>query len=226
MSQPENIKIHPLQPHELDAFINLYCTTFSDPAADMIMPSIYPMGLYDPQVRKRLRAGLEPSYEKDKQYMFLAKDAQTDEILALSWWHVEENEEESSSADMHEEMEKAWNSRPTLPEVPGMNGAVARAYFERSFAARFGLPRLYMELSMLAVHPEHKGRGIGGMLLREGLKTADDLGLPVFVISSMQGKPMYERHGFGDVRHLPLDCREYGGVSEGKHWTLWRPARQ
>ena len=78
---------------------------------------------------------------------------------------------------------------------------------------------------MLAVREDVQGRGIGGMLLREGLERADERGLDVFVISSVQGRALYERHGFGDVKQLPLDCREFGGVSEGRHYTLFKPAK-
>ena len=57
-------------------------------------------------------------------------------------------------------------------------------------------------LAPLAVHPNHQRRGIGGMLIAEGLRRLRDMGTDlVFVL----GHPMYyQKHGF-----LPAGVRGY-----------------
>ena len=60
------------------------------------------------------------------------------------------------------------------------------------------------------------------MLLRQGLEKADRLGLPVVIISGISGRLLYERYGFRVLNELPLDCRDYGGRSDGKHWSMLR----
>ncbi|GAA5995051.1 hypothetical protein JCM11641_001812 [Rhodosporidiobolus odoratus] len=50
--------------------------------------------------------------------------------------------------------------------------------------ARVGaIKEAYYKVLWLAVHPEHQGRGIGGMLMREGLDAADQRGLPMHVVA-------------------------------------------
>ncbi|EME42746.1 hypothetical protein DOTSEDRAFT_133105 [Dothistroma septosporum NZE10] len=108
-----------------------------------------------------------------------------------------------------------------------MNIELDLAYLKASYyapeTATQGRP--YMELKLLAVLPEHQRLGVGTLLLRRGLETAHEARLPVFVISALQGKGLYEHFGFKHVEVLPLDARDYGGHSEGRHWSMLRPAR-
>lgn len=195
----------------------------------MIGPNIYPMGLLDPLVLAQARASVDLT--SDSNTHFVAKDTLTGEMVGISWWQtfVQEGQESLQSGEegayLQVEMEKAWNTRPKVPDVPGTNEELAKAYFEATFAARWGVKRPFMELKMLAVHPNYQGRGVGSLLLRDGLEKADEMSLPVFVNSAVQGQPLYERYGFGDAKKFPLDCRDYGGFAEGKHWTMLRPAR-
>jgi GNAT superfamily N-acetyltransferase len=49
---------------------------------------------------------------------------------------------------------------------------------------------------MLGVHPSHQGRGLASKLLKWGLARADEDGLEVYLSSSPEGRPVYERYGF------------------------------
>ncbi|OGE50869.1 hypothetical protein PENARI_c015G00751 [Penicillium arizonense] len=51
-------------------------------------------------------------------------------------------------------------------------------------------------LDMLAVHPSHQGRGLASKLLKWGLARADEEGVEVYLSSSPEGKPVYEKYGF------------------------------
>ena len=55
-------------------------------------------------------------------------------------------------------------------------------------------PCLYLVL--LRVHPDHQGRGLGGLLLRHFLAAADDAGLPACLgTSEPNNLGFYRRHG-------------------------------
>ncbi|ATQ43391.1 GNAT family N-acetyltransferase [Caulobacter mirabilis] len=74
-------------------------------------------------------------------------------------------------------------------------------------------------LSMVGVDPSRQGQGLGGALLKAGLRRADAEGLPAYLESSSpRNVPLYERHGF-EVTGL---------IKPGDHPGLipmYRPAR-
>lgn len=80
-------------------------------------------------------------------------------------------------------------------------------------------------LDILAVLPEYHRRDIASRILKEGLQRMDSRNLPVYLDCGVQGKALYERHGFEFVMDYPLDGREFGGRSRGRHWCMARPAR-
>ncbi|PYH89687.1 acetyltransferase, GNAT family [Aspergillus ellipticus CBS 707.79] len=61
-----------------------------------------------------------------------------------------------------------------------------------------GQPHYYLD--MLGTSPDFNGRGIGSALLRWGLERADEAGVDTFLASTPQGRPLYEKYGFGVVR--------------------------
>jgi ribosomal protein S18 acetylase RimI-like enzyme len=74
-------------------------------------------------------------------------------------------------------------------------------------------------LSLLATHPDHRGRGIGQQLLAEHLDRLDADGVPAFLESTNPANDhRYERAGF----------RRIGGfmsvLDDAPITTMWRPA--
>lgn len=61
-------------------------------------------------------------------------------------------------------------------------------------------------LSILYVHPEHRRRGVGSMLIRWGFDKADELGLETFVEATAEGKPTYAANGFRYVDTFLMDA--------------------
>ena len=86
--------------------------------------------------------------------------------------------------------------------------------------------RTHGVLSILAVLPEYHRRGIASMILQDGLRRMDARSLPAYLDCGVQGKPLYERFGFRFVKDYPLDAREYGGRSEGRHWCMVRSEQE
>jgi GNAT superfamily N-acetyltransferase len=82
--------------------------------------------------------------------------------------------------------------------------------------------RPHMYLSLLATHPDHRGRGIGQQLLAQNLARFDAAGLPAYLESTNPANDhRYERAGF----------RPIGGfravLDDAQVTTMWRePAAQ
>jgi GNAT superfamily N-acetyltransferase len=80
-----------------------------------------------------------------------------------------------------------------------------------------GEPHAY--LSLLATHPDHRGRGVGQMLLAEILAHWDALGVPAYLESTNPANDhRYERAGFRRVGGFTA-VRDDVPIS-----TMWRPA--
>ena len=77
----------------------------------------------------------------------------------------------------------------------------------------------HMYLSLLATHPDHRGRGIGQELLAENLQRFDAEGLPAYLESTNPANDhRYERAGFhrlGDFRSV---------IDGAAVTTMWRDA--
>jgi ribosomal protein S18 acetylase RimI-like enzyme len=73
-------------------------------------------------------------------------------------------------------------------------------------------------LSLLATHPDHRGKGIAQTLLRENLADFDASGLPTYLESTNPANDhRYERMGFAKIG-------EFAGSVEGSVVsTMWRP---
>jgi GNAT superfamily N-acetyltransferase len=74
-------------------------------------------------------------------------------------------------------------------------------------------------LNYLAVHPDHQGQGIATLLVEHGLKTADKLGLDVFVVGMKAALNVYLRTGFALLGEIVQDDSSLGG--EGDVWTYF-----
>jgi GNAT superfamily N-acetyltransferase len=97
--------------------------------------------------------------------------------------------------------------------------ASAQAMFElfERFEANHPHAEPHAYLSLLATHPDHRGRGIGQQLLAEHLQWLDEAGVPAFLESTNPANDhRYERAGF----------RRIGGfasvLDDAPISTMWR----
>lgn len=75
-------------------------------------------------------------------------------------------------------------------------------------------------LQMIGTHPDWQGRGIGSMLIREGLSWARRDGLGVYLETETVENVAYYRHLGFEVR------TEWDVAQGGPHmWGMWHPAR-
>jgi GNAT superfamily N-acetyltransferase len=100
--------------------------------------------------------------------------------------------------------------------------AAVGAFFElwERFAANHPRDEPHAYLSLLATHPEHRGKGIGQRLLAENLARWDAVALPAYLESTNPGNDhRSERAGFRRIGgfHAVLDDAPIS--------TMWRPSQ-
>ncbi|KAK0643768.1 acyl-CoA N-acyltransferase [Cercophora newfieldiana] len=82
----------------------------------------------------------------------------------------------------------------------------------------------HMEIEFLAVHPDHRNKGIANRLVRKGIEIADQLGLDMYVLALEGGYKIYKGCGFQVLEHLELDDSVYGGAGVFHRYYLERKA--
>ena len=136
-------------------------------------------------------------------------------------WAQEEREKAEKKGDEEKEM--------FGPNGRHGNGKLWEDMFVKGdeYQARLANGRDYMKLSTLAVLPQYQRRGIGVMLLEDGLKRADEAGLQTVLGASPAGLGLYKKYSFVEQIVMDLNLWEYdGGAGLGVCRTVFlvRPA--
>ncbi|KAK6393073.1 hypothetical protein LTR65_002764 [Meristemomyces frigidus] len=220
------LKIEPLQIDDLEEFIRLYWTAFNPLEADMILPMIYPSGLQPDLLERLKKRVLGETDGKLSDFCFCARDTQSDEMVAVSWWAFVKHPAKTQ-IEIDAEWEQANAARNGGTSVAGINSALGEAYLRAAVYSEYDTMRgqPYMSLRLLVTLPTHHRRGAGSLLLHHGLEKADSQRLPVYLTAGVHGRPLYERFGFTVTSDCPFDGRQWGGRSEGKHWCMLRPVQ-
>ncbi|KAB8596091.1 hypothetical protein FH972_025800 [Carpinus fangiana] len=97
------------------------------------------------------------------------------------------------------------------------------AWCQRAFAA----------LNATAVHPAHRRRGVGTLLMAWGVKRIDELGLDSLIEATDAGRALYERHGYRWMLTVTTDMAKQDASDEWRAYhsqlgnpsqhILWRP---
>ena len=64
----------------------------------------------------------------------------------------------------------------------------------------------------LCTLPEYQHRGLGKLLMEQGLNDAEKEGAKTFLLASPAGKPFYHKLGFKDLEEQVLDWRDLGAT--------------
>ncbi|KAL3485324.1 hypothetical protein BJX62DRAFT_39314 [Aspergillus germanicus] len=164
------------------------------------------------------------------------------EIVAGSRWSIQKEEEEVTIS-----VDDAVNKR-IKSEITEMRHELARSLYtifaqgkrdvlgfyansetpstsesngEKKKVLKFP-PRI--ELDVLYVHPDYQRRGIASDLLKWGFEKSEQLGLPIYLEATAEGRPVYERYGFETVKVQGFDARPFGVNEEVEYAFMIRPA--
>lgn len=87
----------------------------------------------------------------------------------------------------------------------------------------------------MAVHPAHRSRGVGSLLMNVGILQADALNLECWMESSAMGRPLYEKFGFRHLFKIAFDSETPSASDEWRKcahemtpppiFAMWRPKR-
>ena len=106
---------------------------------------------------------------------------------------------------------------PRLIAVHGLATGRALKLLDQVDRVHPDAPHWY--LAAIGTDPDRQGRGLGGAVLRAGLKRVDAAGLPAYLESSKQSNiPLYRHFGFEPRDPIQID----GGPTV---YPMWRPAQ-
>ena len=142
-------------------------------------------------------------------------------VVALAIWNVYAHGRTDQELD--KEMEDVF--RDEMP--PGCNEQLYRYMLEKCTKSRRHIMgnKPYMLLSILATASAHHRRGLGAMLLRQGLEEADGLGLPAHLEASRVGLALYERFGFETVGDVVIESERLDMTGDQVFKAMVRPAK-
>lgn len=149
------------------------------------------------------------------------KDSTSDgTIIAWAGWHILPAQHTSPNP-----------SDPPPPQQtnfpPDARADLGARFFGAGLAKRhsiMGTDRPYVFLAVLASHPDHQGRGAGGLCMKWGVKVADQLGVDCYVESTAAGAGLYRKWGFEERGRLEIDLRDWRDQVV-EHLCMVRPAR-
>ncbi|KAF1843333.1 uncharacterized protein K460DRAFT_378500 [Cucurbitaria berberidis CBS 394.84] len=95
------------------------------------------------------------------------------------------------------------------------------------------MTRPHCALNWMAVHPSHRLRGIGSLLMNVGILRADELDLECWLEASSMGKSLYERFKFQALLKIAFDNERPDATDEWRKcahemtpppiFAMWRP---
>ncbi len=83
-------------------------------------------------------------------------------------------------------------------------------------------PAITAVVHILAVSPRHQRRGLGSLLLRDGLTLSDRDCARTYIESSPVALALYLRHGWKQVGDILIDIEKYGGEGTASERCLMR----
>ncbi|PSK56908.1 hypothetical protein B9Z65_6532 [Elsinoe australis] len=214
---PPNLVLKPVDESNLDTYIDLANLTFSTPPAGHrlgFLDIFYPNGI-TPAIRAWSREGSLKAIQSDDHFYFLLRDTSLPNAPAIGCIRWQLVSKPKAPEEMDAEEEKAAKERSS-ENVPG----VRHERFDDFRTAQFKAKRMYLAnrpylyLKAICTHPDHQRKGAGKVMMRWGLKKADELGVPMYLEASAAGQHLYEQSGFVVKGDLGYDTTKYEGVTD------------
>lgn len=154
------------------------------------------------------------------------EDDETGEVIGGAQWHIHEK---NPFEGPQPKLEAYWWPEGECRRFS--NEMLKQAYGPR----RVKMTRPHTLCNLMFVHPLHRRRGAGGLLMGWGVDKAQEKGFEVFVEGTDVGRPLYERFGLTVMYIDHLDAYDPNASDEWRkmereilpmHWYfMWKPAK-
>jgi hypothetical protein len=185
---------------EIDVYIRVSWEALTS-TEDSLLSLIYPAGFTESvqtNMRKTTRDGLS---DPSTSYVFI-RDSSTKDVIAVACWYYQTKD--LTIQEVLDTEEKAKRKRAEQGPIPGINNAMINEFREASMKNKREIlaGKAHAALRVLATLPAAQRKGAGTAGLTWGLRKADELDLPVYLVSSGMGRSVYAKHGFEEVSAL------------------------
>lgn len=250
------IQLREVQPSDLPARERIFRDAFSGALRPHIFPNgqteadlIHGFT----QTLEGMKNKMSTSDTQAGQRLFVAFDTDapadpSDLVFPEAWEHkaeVELSEEEKKNAKKvvgiaiwvlqpvartQEQYDKEAAEQGPTTHAPSANGALLDAMDAAMTASKkkyLGLEP-YLYLRILAIDPAYQRRGVGSLLLDQGMAIADRCGIQSYLEATTVGRPLYARYGYEERDYLDFDVVKYAPTAKDnpphRFMVMIRPA--
>ncbi|KAL8752177.1 MAG: hypothetical protein Q9184_005816 [Pyrenodesmia sp. 2 TL-2023] len=211
-----SFQVLPAEPSDIPDIVAVHQASWeNDPIVGRLMPDVDPKAKYDYDVdfykRKFDTKALTGSV------MHKVVETETGKLVTFAKWKYPYR----LTAEQQAEKDKLDLGR-TYP--PGTNEELYEHFFGRLDTLR----KKYLDeekdyfLHLLIVLPSYQRKGLGTMLIREGLAAADIDNARTYIEASPMGLGLYQKFGWKEIDDIIIDMRPHGGTGLASEKCLMR----
>ncbi|PNS20578.1 hypothetical protein CAC42_305 [Sphaceloma murrayae] len=215
---PSHIVLEAVTSSTIEEWIDINNHTFSQipsGCSSGFLNVFYPKGV-TPEIAAWNRETHVKAIESGDTFYFIVRDVSSPSKPAIGAARWQLVTKAKSAVEM--ETDEAQASKDRAADRPVDNVRYDR--FEEFRVAQYkskkehlaGRPYLY--LKSIATHPDHQRKGAGKVMMRWGLRKADDLGVPAYLEASEAGRRLYEQSGFEAKGYLDWDAKKFDGIND------------
>lgn len=142
-----------------------------------------------------------------------ASSSRSKRVVAVAVWNI--LEANSTAEDRLSMSVAGWGFDPKAKCADHLEANITRAvdaHRQYSIAEEryvLGFKRKQLYLGLLATHPSWDGFGFGAMHVRWGIHLAKRMEVPVTLIATPAGWPLYEELGFSDAANITIKTLDW-----------------
>jgi GNAT superfamily N-acetyltransferase len=177
---------------DFDILIPLLWHSYSDPRIPFL-PLLFSAQDDSPESREKAMAiskhlFLKMHHADPSSHWFKVTDSETSEVVGGCRWHVHKTNPYVGAKAAN--FVAPFYSDATEKDFTSL--VLGQILNPRT--VRYAKPHAHLHICF--VHPFHRGRGVGALLMSWGVKKADEMRVESFLESTLIGKHLYEKFGF------------------------------